>query len=668
MKSILSIVILSVGIFFIAPHFAHAAIIAKAPNNLGLTSYWPMDEGVGSSVGDFSGSGNSGAFGGTTTPAWIYGKRGKGLSFNGTSKITVGNVTTAASSTISTWIKTTSAAQMPIFSNRGSGLYFGMTGGKFFVYDNSATPTPGMQGIRVINDNNWHHIVWTSDGSTSVMYIDGKVDNTSAQARGADTGTGSIGFDTPNIEYFTGSIDDMRIYNRTLTAAEVSGMYRSGQITRKIVINQGLVGYWSMNEGRGGQAGDSSANGLTGTINNGATWVNGKRGKALSFDGVNQYVSGNLSGMSTTAVSFCTWANKSSNPSTFTQLVGASNGWGALFVNSSGFIFGQITFVSAGNQGTTSVSMPAGWHHYCTTWSNGNPLMLYIDGVLSQSTSNITDTLNSMTAFWIARYSSGTYFPGSIDDARIYNRALSAAEVQTLYRQNETRVNSSQNSRITDGLVGLWSFNGPDYDLSSTTAEILDRSGNNNYGNASGTRVSAGKSGQGLAFNGTDSSVVINQSTSLNTIQSAMTFSTWVKFNQVNRTTDGYDWQALITKNAYGNWFSLMMSTEGGNFLRFYHPGLTPSQSDYDWTGIVEANKWYLVTVSYNGSSVKHYVDGVLKVTTAVTGTPTTNSSNVFLGFSNTGPYPLDGSMDEVRLYNRALSDDEVKQLYNLGR
>lgn len=667
MKFIFFILIISAGVFFFVPS-ADAAVISKAPNNLGLVGYWPMDEGATNAIGDFSGSGNNGTLGGTTTPAWVIGKRGKGLSFGGTGKITLGNVTTAASTTISTWVKTTSAAQTPIFSNRGSGVYFGTSSGKFFIYDNSATPAPGMMSARSINDNNWHHIVWTSDGSTSNMYIDGKLDATAAQARAADTGTGSIGFDTPNIEYFTGSLDDMRIYNRTLTAAEVASMYRSGQMTRKVVSAQGLVGYWAMNEGAGNQTGDSSSNGFTGTINGGPTWINGKRGKALSFNGSSQYVSGSLSGMSSTQISFCSWANKSSNPGTFTQTIGASSGSSGLYVNSSGNIFSQISFVSAGNQGTASVSMPSGWHHYCLTWSSGSPLSLYVDGVLSQSTGNITDTLNATTGFWIARYASGTYFPGSIDDARVYNRALTAAEVAGLYRLNETRVNGSQNSRIADGLIGLWSFNGPDYDIASTTAEVLDRSGNNNNGNASGTRVSVGKSGQGLAFNGSNSSVVVNQSSSLNTIQSAMTFSTWVKFNQVNRTTDGYDWQALITKNSWGNWFSLMMSTEGGNFLRLYHPGLTPSQSDYDWTGIVEADKWYLVTVSYDGTSIKHYIDGVLKVTTAVTGTPTTNSSNVFLGFSNTGPYPLDGSMDEVRLYNRALSDTEVKLLYNLGR
>src|SRR3989338_9287108 len=62
-------------------------------------------------------------------------------------------------------------------------------------------------------------------------------------------------------------------------------------IIGKPPTNLGLVGYWSMNEGTGSYAGDASGNKNTGTLTGGPTWVDGKRGKALSFDGSNDYVS-----------------------------------------------------------------------------------------------------------------------------------------------------------------------------------------------------------------------------------------------------------------------------------------------------------------------------------------------------------------------------------------
>ena len=77
----------------------------------------------------------------------------------------------------------------------------------------------------------------------------------------------------------------------TIIAISSVMFLQNNQTTQAALINPhpGLVGWWSFNEGTGTIAGDSSGNGNTGTIN-GATWVDGKYGKALSFNGVNNYV------------------------------------------------------------------------------------------------------------------------------------------------------------------------------------------------------------------------------------------------------------------------------------------------------------------------------------------------------------------------------------------
>src|SRR3989338_9509033 len=75
--------------------------------------------------------------------------------------------------------------------------------------------------------------------------------------------------------------------------------------------NLGLVGYWSFNEGIGPYAGDSSGNRNQGTLTNGPTWVDGKRGKALSFDGSNDYVNvaSSTSLNITNAITISGWIN-----------------------------------------------------------------------------------------------------------------------------------------------------------------------------------------------------------------------------------------------------------------------------------------------------------------------------------------------------------------------
>src|SRR5690606_20679208 len=94
------------------------------------------------------------------------------------------------------------------------------------------------------------------------------------------------------------------------------------------------------------------------------------------------------------------------------------------------------------------------------------------------------------------------YANGVIDEPRIYNRALSADEVKNLYDLGTPQtVNASQNSSMTSGLVGEWSFNGAD--ISGTTA--YDRSGSGNNGTlTNGPTPTFGKVGQALSFDGTD--------------------------------------------------------------------------------------------------------------------------------------------------------------------
>ena len=128
---------------FVAPRASRAATLSKAPNNLGLVNYWPLNEGVGSKAGDFTSNGKTGTLTGGT---WTNGKKGGALSFNGTSdKVTGGSITVGTNMTISAWIKkNTSTGQKSFFSNRSGGgtVYLGLSGTQVFLYDAPATPAP----------------------------------------------------------------------------------------------------------------------------------------------------------------------------------------------------------------------------------------------------------------------------------------------------------------------------------------------------------------------------------------------------------------------------------------------------------------------------------------------------------------------------------------------
>ena len=74
---------------FAIPLSTHAATLSRAPNNLGLVGYWPMNEGVGTQAGDASGKGNAGILVGGS--AWATGKFGKTVNFNGSTYVALTN-------------------------------------------------------------------------------------------------------------------------------------------------------------------------------------------------------------------------------------------------------------------------------------------------------------------------------------------------------------------------------------------------------------------------------------------------------------------------------------------------------------------------------------------------------------------------------------------------
>jgi len=106
-----------------------------------------------------------------------------------------------------------------------------------------------------------------------------------------DSGVGIAQDQLPYIfeEYFQGAIDEVRIYNKALTTADIQTLYQQTATSSSTNV-PGLVAYWNFDEGSGTIAADSSGNGNNGTLVNGPSWTNGIKGKALLFDGVDDNV------------------------------------------------------------------------------------------------------------------------------------------------------------------------------------------------------------------------------------------------------------------------------------------------------------------------------------------------------------------------------------------
>ncbi|MEK7089623.1 MAG: LamG domain-containing protein, partial [Patescibacteria group bacterium] len=199
-----------------------------------LVGYWTFNEGSGATSTDVSGHGNNGAWNGTLGSQWVTGKVGAYAGqFNGTdNKVTSGNITVGTNMTISIWIyKNTSTVQNSFFSNRsGFGqVYFGLYQPmQVFLYNNNGSPPGIFSASNAVQIGQWQYIVATSDGLTIKFFVNGLLIYTTNQTRNASTGAVGIGWDPAiGTEFWDGRIDDVRIYNRVLSAAEILALYNA---------------------------------------------------------------------------------------------------------------------------------------------------------------------------------------------------------------------------------------------------------------------------------------------------------------------------------------------------------------------------------------------------------------------------------------------------------
>ena len=208
---------------------------------------------------------------------------------------------------------------------------------------------------------------------------------------------------------------------------------------------------------------------------------------------------------------------------------------------------------------------------------------------------------------------------------------------------------------ITTGLKAYYKFDG----------NYADSSGNNNHGINSGTTFTADRrlnNNKAVDFNGTSSYITIPASTSLNSIKTDFSVSTWVYVtNWFN--WGGFKYAPIICKTQIStatqyrftlldNAFDVISNTK-----KFYQTIPTAFNT----------GTWYHVAVSNNGDSCSLYVNGIfVQLTLNGAAFPSDTNQSLEIGRDVAGSLDyLNGSLDELRIYNRALTSQDVTNLYN---
>src|SRR5882672_9206645 len=214
--------------------FAALVALASAPSPVfaqatGLVAAYAFNEGSGTTVADISGNNNNGTI---TAATWTTaGKFGNALAFNGTSaRVTVPNAASlqlTTGMTLEAWVFPTAALTgwQAIVDKTVDGYYLMAStdqnrpaAGGTWVGGNQNTYGPSVLAV-----NAWTHLAATFDGATVRLFVNGVQVASQAQttALASTTGTLQIGGDSYPNEFFAGRIDEVRIYNRALSAAEI---------------------------------------------------------------------------------------------------------------------------------------------------------------------------------------------------------------------------------------------------------------------------------------------------------------------------------------------------------------------------------------------------------------------------------------------------------------
>ncbi len=473
----------------------------------------------------------------------------------------------------------------------------------------------------------------------------------------------------------------------------------SSQNLPSYLPSNGLVGWWPFN----GNANDESGNGNNGTVNGAILSADrfGNPEKAYSFDGIDDFV------------------DISENPSLILPN-GTINIWYKTSVNNRMTLFYKSNYNDASNEaiagmigylfspgGPTGIQFGAKFNSQCLAgqgwiglenslnFSDGNyhllscviapfNLKIYVDGLLADSASTTAakaDTCSpSNLRFGKAWNGDSSPFFGALDDISIYNRALSQQEITALYQGGNSSTScATLPANLQQGLAGYWPFCG----------NALDESGNGNNGTVNGATLTADRFGNaGKAMDFEQNQFVLVQNLYQSNIN-GYSVSAWFKKNPQNANTDGavvsgsYPGQApgglRLNMGTINRFQWQVEDSPGQNGILQLAPGDESNYCD---------NSWHFVTATFssnNGlissSAFKIYVDGkhvktISNITNWPSGDTTTlapvNNGNRSLVIGNCGGNYFNysnaflGSLDDIAIWNRALSSEEISQLYEI--
>lgn len=601
--------------------------------------------------------------------------------------------------TISAWIKPDSSGTYDISNQEQwdggpwTGWRFRQTSSAitFKLGDGTSNSYSFSAGNLIINE--WNYVVGVWNGTHIIIYINGIEAGNSPKSfiYQGNTGRHYIGKYPGSAYYYDGSIDDVRIYNRALSAEEIKLLYDSyrpqttvASLNRGLVLDMPLTSTWTKSETLGSEVITDKTPYSNDGQNYGATLTN----DGTSFSSSqNQYIQTKLkiqdyfNNNDEFTLSF--WTKLTATSSVRSGLVNANKYYTEGTAGGFGVMLDQNNRFAPhiGNDQSTSslysLNVPINeWQHVLIKYENNN-FSFYQNGILIDSLYR-NNWLSNNQQIIIGKGSQGGWTSTSdalIQNVRIYNRALTSEEIKLLYDsyKPQTTVASSSSGLVLDmPLTSSW------IKTETSGSEIItDKTPYSNNGQNSNAILS--NEGASLDGSGTvdgtipgDNIIIPEDVTNTNNYPNGCTYSIWlyVDTDAVDRMSLFYGASTIRHIEIYSSskYFRTEAARENG-----YSFGTSSFPDDV-------RGKWshFMIVFANNETNrpVRWYQNGKLFYTGSLDGGsyPGTEyfSFNRLGRSTGTTSYlyakSFDGKLSNLKIYNKALSDEEVKQAYDLGR
>ncbi|MCI0351142.1 MAG: Ig-like domain-containing protein [Acidobacteriales bacterium] len=576
--------------------------------------------------------------------SWIAGKHGTGLSFDGTSGfVSVGDAPSldlGNKGTISAWVKLDTLDKWHGVIAKGAAnknalhnyaLEINNSNRFMCIVGNGENATTAVSSFSAVTGLFYHAAcVW--DGSTLQLYVDGAAAGSvtqtfSAASNSAPLYIGQFGGNTDRLD---GVVDEVRIYGTALGQAQiVEDMNTPIQGPPPDSVNPAV----------------NITAPTAGAVLSGTVTVMANASDDTGVAGVQFQLDGQNLGAEDGAAPY-------------------SIAWNTSTVSNGTHVLSAVARDAAGNRGsaanvsvdvrndTTPPTIPAGLTAIAASSTQINLAWNASSDDVGVAGYRITRNGSAIATTNTPSYQDKGLSPGSS-----YTYTVAAFDQAGRF--------SAESSPVTAATPGLPPPAAPgpvaSYALNENAgSSAADGSENGNDGTLMNSPTwTAARFGTGLSFDGTNEHVIVADSDSLD-LGSTGTIEAWVKLDSLNR------WNSVIAKGSAnlnaGHNYALEI-TNGNQFMCILGNGATPNTLRSPSTA--STGVFYHLACVWNGTTLQLYVDGTLVASTAQSITPVENTAPLYIGLFGGDKDPIDGVIDEVRIYNRALTQAEIESDMN---